>query len=163
MGESIDRIATMLELLARDVVRELDGLPHELLNRPVELPEANSLFAIATHLKASGRMWVLAVTGGRDVPRDRDSEFVATGTFEELTADYERWIGEMHEVLDGMSDEELSRSTGMKPYRDDLGVDEMTVEHALLHCLDHIGIHLGHIQVTKQFLAGGLAGGSGVE
>ncbi len=86
MGESIDRIATMLELLARDVVRELDGVPHEVLNQPVDVPEANSLFAIATHLKASGRQWTLVAAGGRDVPRDRDSEFVATGTFEELKA-----------------------------------------------------------------------------
>ncbi len=156
MGESIDRIATMIELLARDVVRELDGLPHEPLNQPIELPEANSLFAIATHLKASGRMWTLVAAGGRDVPRDRDAEFVATGTFEELTADYDLWISEFHEVLDAMPDEQLGRSTGIDSYRDGLGVEQMTVEHALLHCIDHMGIHLGHIQVTKQFLAGGL-------
>lgn len=160
MGESVDRMATLIELLARDVLRELGGVPHELLNRPVEAPEANSLFAIATHLMASGRMWTLAVAGGRDIPRDRDSEFVATGTFEQLTAGYEQWIGDLHEVLDGMPDEELGRATGTKPYRPDLGVDDMTVEHALLHCLDHMGIHLGHIQVTKQFLAGGLVGGA---
>ncbi len=161
MGESVDRMATLIELLARDVLRELDGVPHELLNRPVELPEANSLFAIATHLMASGRMWTLAVAGGRDIPRDRDSEFVATGTFEQLTAGYEQWIGDLHAVLDAMPDAELGRSTGTKPYRDGLGVDELTVEHALLHCIDHTAIHIGHIQVTKQFLAGGIAGGAG--
>jgi len=156
MGESIDRMATMIELLAGDIVRELSDVSHDVLNQPVDVPEANSLFAIATHLKASGRVWTLVAAGGRDIPRDRDAEFVATGTFEELKADYDKWLGEMHDVLDGMPDEELSRPTGVAAYRPNLGVDDMTVEHALLHCLDHMGIHFGHIQVTKQFLSGGL-------
>ena len=54
-----------------------------------------------------------------------------------------------------MPDEDLERSTGVKPYRDGMGVDEMTVEHALLHAIDHTAVHLGHIQVTTQFLAAG--------
>ena len=63
----------------------------------------------------------------------------------------------MHGVLDGMPDSELGRSTGYAPYRDDLldhepGIEAMTVVHALGHAIDHMAIHLGHIQVTRDAL-----------
>ena len=146
-------IGTMLELVAGDVIRELEDVPEELLNRNVEVPEANSLYAIATHLMASGESWTLGAVGGQELERDRDSEFVATGRFADLRARHDAWMVALHELLDGMPDAELDRSTGVPPYRADL--EQMTVEHALLHALDHVSIHLGHIQVTKQFLLAG--------
>jgi uncharacterized damage-inducible protein DinB len=157
MVTTIDRLANMLDLLANDVLRSLEGVPEEMLNREIEVPEANSLFAIATHLLASSKVWTLVAIGGRDVPRDRDAEFVATGTLDELRGDYDAWLSAMHEVLDGMPDSELGRSTGYAPYRDDLlnhepDIEAMTVVHALAHAIDHMAIHLGHIQVTRDTL-----------
>ncbi len=149
------RIGTMLELLAGDVIRSLEDVPEELLNRSVEVPEANSLYAIATHLMASGEGWTLGAVGGQELERDRDAEFVATGRHADLRARHDAWMAALHELLDDMPDAELDRSTGVPPYRDDLEIEQMTVEHALLHALDHVAIHLGHIQVTKQFLLAG--------
>jgi len=40
----------------------------------------------------SAEYWVLELAGGRDVQRDRLSEFRATGTGVELAARYERWL-----------------------------------------------------------------------
>ena len=162
MTTTIDRFANMLDLLAHDVLRSLEGVPDEVLNREVDVPEANSLFAIATHLLASSKVWTLVAVGGQDVPRDRDAEFVATGTLDDLRAAYEQWLTAMHAVLDGMPDSELGRSTGYPPYRPDLfanepGVEAMTVAHALAHCMDHMAIHLGHIQVTRDTLLAGAA------
>lgn len=154
MTTNAARIATMLELVAGDAVRELADVPEEVLNRSVDVPEANSLFAIATHLMASGENWTLVVVGGREIARDRDAEFAATGTHAELQARYDAWMKGLHEVLDEMPDSELDR-TGLRPYRDELPAEEMTVAGALLHALDHTAVHLGHIQVTKQFLIAG--------
>lgn len=148
-------IATQLELLAGDVLRELEGLPEDVLNQTVDVPEANSLFAIATHMMASGENWTLVVVGGRDIARDRDAEFVATGTFADLQARYDAWMRGMHEVLDEYPDSELGRETSLPAYRADLGVEMMTVELGLIHVIDHTAVHLGHIQVTKQFLLAG--------
>jgi uncharacterized damage-inducible protein DinB len=162
MTTTIDRMAHMLELLARDVLHTLKDVPEDVLNAEVEVPEANSLFAIATHLLASSRVWTQVAIAGEAFDRDRDSEFVATGTFEELSASYETWIAAMHAALDGMPDRELDRETGFEPYRPDLLAAEpetgsMTVAHCLGHCMDHIAIHLGHIQVTRDaLLAGGI-------
>ena len=145
----------MLELVAGDVIRALEGVPEELLNRSVEVPEANSLYAIATHLMASGESWTLGAVGGQNLERDRDAEFVATGRYADLRARHDSWMAALHELLDAMPDAELDRSTGIPPYRDDLDIEQMTVEHALLHAIDHTSMHLGHIQVTKQFLLAG--------
>ena len=163
MVTTIDRFAGMLDLLAHDVLRSLDGVPDDLLNAEVDVPEANSLFAIATHLLASSKVWTLVAIGGGTFDRDRNSEFVAAGTVDDLRVEYEAWLAAMHEVLDGMPDSELARETGYPPHRDDLfkaelGTESMTVAHALAHCMDHIAIHLGHIQVTRDALLAGRAG-----
>ena len=56
-----DRAA--LERIARDTIQALDGLPDEVLNRPLPLPETNSLFALATHLAGAGEFWTLVLVG----------------------------------------------------------------------------------------------------
>jgi hypothetical protein len=52
-------------------------LPDEVLNRAVPICEANTLFALATHLVGAGEFWVLVLAGGREGDRDRDAEFHA--------------------------------------------------------------------------------------
>ena len=47
-------VASMLEHIARKVMRELEGVTPEDLNRQLALPECNTLFALATHLVGSG-------------------------------------------------------------------------------------------------------------
>lgn len=155
MGSEIDRIMTMLELLAGDVLSSLEDVQEDLLNKIIDVPEANSLFGLATHLKSSGQHWTLVTIDGRDIPRNREAEFVDTGTFADLKDGYDWWISESHEVLDGMSDDALVRDLGVPPYRQDLNVESMMVSHALIHAVDHTALHLGHIQVTKQFLIAG--------
>ena len=79
------------------------------LNRPLELPESNTAFVLATHLIGSAEYWVLELAGGRDVQRDRLSEFRTTGTGAELAARYERWLAAMQELLQMLPDERLEQ------------------------------------------------------
>lgn len=152
MGAQIDRIMTMLELLAGDVLESLEDVPEDVLNKAIVIPEANSLFGLATHLKFAGQQLTLVAVDGRDIARNREAEFVSTGTFAELKDGYDWWISEAHQLLDGMSDDELGRDLGSPPYRQGLNVESMTVGDVLIHAVDHTALHLGHIQVTKQFL-----------
>src|SRR5579871_5412334 len=101
------QFAEILERIARDTLAALDGLPDEVLNRPLPLPETNSLFALATHLAGAGEFWTLVLAGGREIPRDRAAEFHATGTGAALVARYERWIAELHAALDTFPEEAL--------------------------------------------------------
>ena len=153
MSGTATQIARLLENIARNVMTQLEGISQEDLNRQLALPESNTLFALATHLVGAGEFWVLVLVGQRNVPRERQTEFSATGQVEDLLAHYERWIQDIHEVLDTLPDERLGEPaeppagyhlTSMRERRDK--------RDALLHALEHCALHLGHIQLTRQFL-----------
>lgn len=145
--------ATVLERVARDTLTALDGVSDELLNRPLALPEANTLYALATHLAGAGEFWTLVLAGGRDIPRDRPAEFRASGTLADLTARCERWIADLHAVLDALPEAAMERlASPPPPYRVWQGDEPMTIRACLLHAVEHSALHLGHIQLTRQLL-----------
>ena len=145
-------IAQLLERIARDTLQALDGLSDEVLNRPLPLPETNSLFALATHLVGAGEFWTLVLAGGQEIPRDRPAEFHATGTGAALVARYERWIAALHALLDTFPEEALDRLADHAPFRVWRGDTPQTILTCLLHAVEHSALHLGHIQLTRQVL-----------
>ena len=144
--------------IVRGALNELDGLPEELLNRPVPLDEANSLFALATHLLGSTEFWVLQAGAGRDVHRNREAEFHASGTYADLAARAERLLGALHDAVPGLTSADLDaparadRRPSMLPEG-----RPVTVRDCLLHAIEHSGLHLGQIQITRQLLVEGFA------
>src|SRR5437868_15322751 len=104
MSGEASHFATVLERIARTALKQFKDISDADLNRPLELPESNTAFALATHLIGSAEYWVLQLAGGHDVHRDRTSEFHATGTGAELVARYERWLTAMHELLPTLPD-----------------------------------------------------------
>lgn len=144
--------AQVLERIARDTLWALDCLPDEVLNRPLPLPETNSLFALATHLAGAGEFWTLVLVGGRDIPRNRPAEFHAAGTGAELVTRYERWIADLHALLDTLAEEELELLADPVPFRAWQGDMPQTKLTCLLHAVEHSALHLGHIQLTRQVL-----------
>lgn len=148
-------IAAVLDQTGRAVLDQLGAIPAELLNRPLPLPETNTLFALATHLAGSTEFWVLEMAGGQARNRDRPAEFRASGTLADLTMRYEGWIAAVHAVLDPLSDaalDRVARPTGN--YRDGGGLADgtHTARECLLHAVAHASLHLGHIEITRQLL-----------
>ena len=142
--------ADVLERIARSVLRELDNLPDDVLNRPVPIPEGNSLFAIATHLIGAGEFWVLALAGGRQLDRDRDAEFRATGTYADLEVRYSRWVSDVRDVLTHLHPEAWTRTVTPPPqFTGSLGPESMTLRDCVLHAVEHSALHLGHVQLTR--------------
>lgn len=142
--------ADVLEHIGRGVLHELVDVPDAVLNQPVPVPEGNSLFAIATHLVGAGEFWVLALAGGRHIPRDREAEFRATGTYADLEVRYSRWLSELREVLANLPSEAWTGEVAPPPqFTGSLGADSMTVRACVLHAVEHSALHLGHIQLTR--------------
>src|SRR5215471_6993125 len=145
--------AIVLERIARHALAQFRGISDVDLNRPLELPESNTAFVLATHLIGSAEYWVLELAGGRDVQRDRPSEFRATGTGLALAARYERWLAAMQELLQMLPDERLDQPvrvpTSYRPTHDE---EPMTVRDALLHAIEHCALHQGHLELTRQML-----------
>ena len=153
MSDEMAQIASVLDNIGRDVLAQLRGLSDEDLNRPLTLPETNTLFALATHLVGAGEFWVLVVAGGRNIPRDRLAEFQASGSLADLTARYERWIAGLHEVLDALLPDQMEQRIDLSRYRStSSGSEKVSVREALLHAVEHSALHLGQIQITRQIL-----------
>ncbi|HZU68899.1 MAG TPA: DinB family protein [Ktedonobacteraceae bacterium] len=154
MANEASHFANVLDYIGHDVLEQLRVVPEPLLNQPLALEDTNTLFALATHLVGSGEDWVLVRVGGRTIARDRPAEFHATGTLEELTTRYERWIAAVHEVLDSLPDEEMERIVQAHPtFLVRTSNSPTTVRDCLLHAVAHCALHQGHIQLTCQFLS----------
>jgi uncharacterized damage-inducible protein DinB len=153
MSDEATQIANVLDHVGRDVLAQIKDISHEDLNRPLTLPETNTLFALATHLVGAGEFWVLVVAGGRSIPRDRSAEFRASGSLADLTARYERWIAGVHEVLDALAPDRMEQRVDLSRYRSSpSGSEEVSVREALLHAVEHSALHSGQIQITRQML-----------
>lgn len=151
--------AVVFERIVRNALAQFRDMSDVDLNSPLELPESNTAFVLATHLIGSAEYWVLELAGGRAVQRDRSSEFRATGTGAELAARYERWLVAMQEVLHSLPDERLDQTVNLSGrHRPTLDEEPMMVRDALLHAVEHCALHQGHLELTRQLLGYAAAG-----
>ena len=149
------QFAVVLERIGREVIAALDGVPDALLNQPLPFADANTLFALGTHLVGAAEFWVLALAGERTVERDRMAEFHATGHGPDLLARYERWLIAVHEVLDDLPDAAMARPAHPpKEYQNTGGMagQQLQVRDCLLHAVEHSALHLGQMQITRQVI-----------
>lgn len=150
--------ADVLDSIGRDVLAKLDGLPEGALNRHLPLPETNSLFALATHLAGSTEFWILQVAGGRDIGRNRPSEFRASGSYDDIRVRLEQMLSRVRQALEPLTSAQLD---GPPAGGQDSRVawrpapETMTVRDCLLHAVEHAALHQGHIQLTRQMLVEG--------
>ena len=157
-GEA-SHFAVVLERITRHALNQFKDISDPDLNRPLVLPESNSAFVLATHLIGSAEYWVLELTGGRDVQRDRLAEFRATGTGAALAARYEWWLAAMQDLLQTLPDEQLDQLVAVQPgYHPSLDETPMTLRDALLHAIEHCALHQGHLELTRQLLGYAPAG-----
>lgn len=148
-------IAGTIERILRRTVRELRDLSDEAVNRELDIPEANTLFQLGTHVIGSTRYWTVTIAGGTDFSRVRSSEFAASGSIVELVSALESVIEEMHACLDSLDGEALDRTTDREDEYATTGApnpDGMPLRDAVLHGLEHAALHLGHIQLSRQLL-----------
>jgi len=146
-------IAMVIDRAFTEMIAKLRTLPAETLNRPMPVPDSNTLFAIGTHSVGMAEFWTLELVGGQSVKRVRDEEFRASGDVRDLIARMERYLHNMHALLDDLPLARLDDSlTPPRTYTITGGVTEsLTVREALLHVLEHCATHLGHIQLTVDY------------
>lgn len=137
-----------LEALHRDFIATYDRLPAEALDW-VPGQEMNSLCVLVVHTSGSARFWIGDVALQESSNRNRDSEFLAKGighaALSQHFSDLETYVRQGLEGL-RLADFPTIRTI---PGRDGQ-VRQVTVGWALLHALEHTGMHLGHAQLTRQ-------------
>lgn len=108
--------------------------------------EMNTFAAMAVHTAAAGGWMLHHQVFGDQVPRDREAEFQAIATRDEIDAVFEGWLASFRERIERGDEVDL---TAMPPTIRD-SIPDWTRMHWLLHMIDHTALHLGHAQIQKQ-------------
>jgi hypothetical protein len=140
-ADYLDRLQANVD----DLLATIAGLPQAALDWQPGLEE-NSLAVLLAHSAGATRYWIGDVVGQDPSQRDRPAEFDTTGV---PAADLEqRWqavLAHSHDVLAALTPEMLAEER-LSP-RDG---KEYRVGWCLLHALEHVALHLGHAQMTRQ-------------
>lgn len=158
MAHEAAQIALVIERIAREIMAKIATLSDEQLNQRLPVPDANTLFAIATHAVGMGEFWVLTLVGDRPSARNRSAEFVAVGEGKALITRYQQWVADTHTLLATLPPAAMERV--LEPpfeFRSTGGLQDgpLTVRDCLLHVVEHTATHLGHIQLTADLLQSG--------
>jgi uncharacterized damage-inducible protein DinB len=133
--------------LHQEIEQALEALPADVLDwRPG--PEMNSISVILTHLTGAERFLIGDVIMGEPSNRNREAEFLVEGLAKQDLLDrlttvdaYIKWAFEKMSLADLETFRTHPRNG-----------KQVSVSWAILHALEHTGIHLGHIEVTVQLL-----------
>jgi hypothetical protein len=122
-------------------VEALDAVPPTAYRWKPPLMEANSLATLMSHVATSAEWWVLGCVGDGPLERDRDAEFGATPDWPEMRARLQRWLEGADTLLDGMAEADLA-ALSRHPAGDRMN------RRCLSHTVEHLGLHLGHVEIT---------------
>ena len=133
-----------LDYLRNEFKKEIrDMSPEELAWKPLE-EDTNSPYVLATHVAGTEAFHIHQLVGGIDVGRDREAEFAASGMD---PSHLEQMLNETGEttrrVLSNATTADLDETF---EYRE----GPVSRRWAVLHTLEHIGQHLGHLTLTRQ-------------
>ena len=127
--------------------RVIAGLPNDALNwRPG--PETNSLAVLVAHAWGAAQAWT-ARASGQEIARDREAEFRAVMTAEELSILLDRASERVAAFLSAIDPAAYEGIYTPDPAQ---GMDGETFTHAhcLIHALEHTQEHLGQAYLTRQ-------------
>jgi len=161
---STDDYMSFVDEAIDGLIQIVEGLGDDLANRRPAFPEANSPYAILTHCLGVMEFWGGHLVGGREVVRDREAEFVASGPVGELLA---RVAGVRRRFAEDVAGAEpFAPLRGEFPAtwtKDRLGPSGRSQGGALLHVYEELAQHRGHMEGARDaMLAGAAPQGGGV-
>jgi Protein of unknown function (DUF1572) len=140
-----ETLAERFHDLHEEIRNDLSALPPEALDW-IPGHEMNSISVIITHLTGAERFLIGDVVMQDPSNRNRDAEFLVKGlTKDDLNRRIDETEAYIRTVFEKLAMEDLS-TTRLHPRHG----DQVKVAWALLHALDHIATHLGHINITTQ-------------
>jgi len=153
MGISTDDLAYFVYRAVDGMIEIIEDLGDELACVRPDLPGANSAYAILTHCLGVITYWGGHAVAGRDVDRDRDAEFRATGTVASLVqasdAAKRQFAADLAAAQPG---EPLRRPPLATTWH---GRELENQGSALLHILEEVAQHHGHAELTRDMLLSG--------
>ena len=131
-----------------EIKKLIDQVPAESLDwKPIEGTgdlATNSMGALALHMVGTEFHWIKAVIAGQPISRDRDAEFGAKGmSKEELKSKFDGAMKMTEEILPSLTSSNLEEG---RKHRE----RSVNVRWCILHVIEHLGLHIGHMQLTHQ-------------
>jgi uncharacterized damage-inducible protein DinB len=145
----------MLEA-ARSIVDEsldamraaIAGASADALNRRPAGDDTNPIAVLVVHALNSSRWWLGVALGGPVPERDRPSEFLTTvAGADELLEVFDAIAADCRALLS--TDATFDPGAIREDPRDG---DRVTAAWALIHAVEHLREHLGHVELTRQLL-----------
>lgn len=151
MHAEIETYARELGWILDAICAALGGLTVAQLNWRPSTGEANSAYAIASHVVGSTRVYALGFGCGHQVERDRAAEFAAAGTDSaELVATLRQLARELDAALAALAPAELDRRIVPPPELWGTGAPrEISRRDALVESIRHGALHLGELRLTR--------------
>ena len=129
------------------IVRDLGD---ELACTRPDLPRANSPYAILFHCLGVMSYWAGHTVAGRDIERDREAEFRATGSADALVR---ACAAAKRQFAADVAAAEPSQPLRRPPADGDWGGRELENQGAaLLHVLEELAQHHGQAELTRDLL-----------
>jgi uncharacterized damage-inducible protein DinB len=133
-----------LVALHSDIWRAIAGLPPEALDW-IPRPGMNSLSVQVVHLAGAERYWIGDMAGEDPSGRVREAEFQVTGLqVEALATLLTETLIHSQKVIESLTVDDLGAKR--RSVRDG---ETYLVAWCLAHALEHTGLHLGQIQITR--------------
>ena len=131
------------------IERVLDRLDDDLVNIRPPGWGTNSVAGLIVHCCELAPSWFEMPGLGRDSERDRDAEFAAHATVAELRAR----IATAVDRVSGLVDEFVAGPTAENhPFRDFMPGTDRSDGALVVHVLEELFQHLGHLEVTADAL-----------
>jgi hypothetical protein len=147
---SVDDFLWFVDEALAQAVSAVEALGDDLVDQRPDLPGANAPFAIVTHLLGVMEWWGGHAIAGRPVQRDRDAEFVATGTVAELLERIRAARAQL--AIDLRSLDPTAPPRGNLDPADAALPLGRTQAGVALHLYEELAQHLGHLQLTSDLL-----------
>jgi uncharacterized damage-inducible protein DinB len=146
--ETRDLLAT-LDRLTAQLVRGVTSTPVEALDWAPG-PETNSVAVLATHALGASNHWLVSIIGGVDDGRDREAEFRALrADLGNVQARAQAWLADARRILEPMTAADLDQPC-RRPSTSEGWMAALTARGAVLHVVEHMGMHIGHLELTLQ-------------
>lgn len=138
---ALEKLDAMIAILA--------GMDDATANRTLGVPGSNSPYVLLFHSLGAMRRWSSTVNRGIEISRDREAEFTASGSVAELLelAAHHR-AAFIADVL--ATDLAASPAVPAEGFPDVYGRSSLAV---LVHVVEELAQHLGHLEITRDVLA----------
>ena len=128
-------------------------LGDDRINRKPDLRGANSPYVILFHCIQLTHWWVGTMCAGREMIRDRDGEFVASGTVADLVEAMSALKAELSEDLVDMDLDAPMYAPHLLPATS--SARSWNRAQALIHAYEELAQHHGHMEITRDILLAG--------